>query len=223
TAGPGRDEAPPEGALRAHVGRAGGPADVLLDVQAGQVDRDGLARRTHPTGGPDPVLDGEADRRAPLALDLDVGERRDADEIDPRWRDVAPSNRDGLDRLVEGAGADDLDLDAAHLPDDSSQCPGHRVGVGPGGHFQDFHGRAFLWGTEWCVSGARYAGFRPKTPRRRTVCPILCQAYLRSVLRQPLCVDLDARLTWGSRRALLHGNPCGKGPAGHPTGPPCTR
>src|SRR5581483_794076 len=80
-----------------------------------------------------------------------------------------------------------------------------------------------LWGTECCVSCARYAAFLPKTPRRRTVCPIPCQAYLRSVLRQPRCVDLDVRLTQGSHRALPHGNPWGKGPATPVTGPLCTQ
>src|SRR5947207_2864505 len=58
---------------------------------------------------------------------------------------------------------------------------------------------------------ARYAGFLPKTPHRRTVCPNLCQAYLRSVLRQPRCVNLAAQITEGSHWALLHGNPDGKG------------
>src|SRR5438132_11419978 len=59
---------------------------------------------------------------------------------------------------------------------------------------------------------ARYAGFLPKTLRRRTVCPNLCQAYLRSVLRQPRCVNLKPQVTQGSHWALLHSNPSWKGP-----------
>src|SRR5688572_22589490 len=77
--------------------------------------------------------------------------------------------------------------------------------------------------TEWCVSSARYAGFLPKTPHRRTVCPNCCQGsypdYLRSVPRQPLCVNLKAEITQGSHRALLHGNPKRKGPVAFATGP----
>src|SRR6266850_1804135 len=66
---------------------------------------------------------------------------------------------------------------------------------------------------------ARYAGFLPKTPRRRTVCPNLCQAYLRSVLRQPLCVNLKPQITQGSHWALPNSNPNEKGSVTHRHGP----
>src|SRR5438105_11842556 len=66
---------------------------------------------------------------------------------------------------------------------------------------------------------ARYAGFLPKTLRRRTVCPNLCQAYLRSVLRQPLCVNLKTQITQGSHWPLPNSNPKGKGSVAHHHGP----
>ena len=42
-------------------------------------------------------LHNEFYRRALLPIDLDVGEGRDADEIDAVRRDEAAGNRDGLD------------------------------------------------------------------------------------------------------------------------------
>src|SRR3954469_5304641 len=77
----------------------------------------------------DPVLtvvDVQADRGAALAVDLDVGEGRRADEVDSGLGDVAAGDRQGLDRLVQRAGTDDLDLDRAGLADDAR----HRTGDG---------------------------------------------------------------------------------------------
>src|SRR4051812_41549100 len=59
------------------------------------------------------VADAEADGGAALAVDLDVGERRDAHQIDAGGGDVAAGDGQRLDGLVEGAGADHLDLDDA--------------------------------------------------------------------------------------------------------------
>ena len=83
-----------------------------------------------------PVLDGQADGGAALPVDLDVGEGRDADEVDVGRRHEAAGDGDGFDRLIERAGAHDLDVDSAGLPQDARQRAGDRVRVGLAGDLQ---------------------------------------------------------------------------------------
>src|SRR5438445_13257494 len=64
--------------------------------------------------------------RALLAIDRDVDEGRDADQVKPAGRYVAARYGDGFDRLVDGARTDCLDLNAPLAPDDARYGAGDR-------------------------------------------------------------------------------------------------
>src|SRR5436190_10634673 len=104
--------------------RARPPRSVVEVDRAG---RDGSVpvavgrRRTRWHAGP--VFDAQADRGAALTVDHDVGERRYAHEVDASRGDVAARDGDGLDRLIEGTSADNLDLDGTRL----ANCTRHRA------------------------------------------------------------------------------------------------
>src|SRR6478735_2744272 len=78
------------------------------------------------------VLDVEADRGAGFAVDLDVREVRDADQLQGAVFEVALRDRHGLHGLVEGTGPDHLDMRGAVVADRSGHRSGHRSGVGAG-------------------------------------------------------------------------------------------
>src|SRR3546814_11260873 len=77
------------------------------------------------------VFYDEADRGAPLAVDLAVGEGGHAHEVEPAGGDVATCDGHGLDRLVERAGAPDLGPDTPPLPETAAPDP--QTGRSPGG------------------------------------------------------------------------------------------
>src|ERR671934_1949377 len=66
---------------------------------------------------PSADLDQEPDPGPLLAVDGDVDERRYADDVDTARCDIATRYRDCLDRLVDRAGADRLDLDSGLASD----------------------------------------------------------------------------------------------------------
>jgi len=90
-------------------------------------------------------LDEEPDGRALFAIDLDVGESGTTDEVDPGRGNEATRDSDRFDRLIQGPGANGLDLNDAALSDDSGECAGHGVRTRFARDFQDFH---------WCLLAA---------------------------------------------------------------------
>jgi 2-dehydropantoate 2-reductase len=85
------------------------------------------------------VLAAEADRGTSLPVDLHVGEARDAHQVDVGGSEVDAGDGDGLHRLVQSAGTDDLHLDSTVLADDTRDGASHRVGVRPAGYLENFH------------------------------------------------------------------------------------
>src|SRR4029077_19721033 len=67
-----------------------------------------------------------------FAVDGDVDEGRDAHQIKASGGYVTPRDGDGLDRLVDGAGANRLDLDAPLASDHSRDRTGDRNRLGGG-------------------------------------------------------------------------------------------
>src|SRR5207302_1416725 len=82
----------------------------------------------------------EADAGALLAVDRDVDEGGDADQVDAAGGDVAPGDGDRLDGLVDGSGADRLDLDLVRAPDDTGDRSGDGDRLGRCRDLEDFHG-----------------------------------------------------------------------------------
>src|SRR4029077_7293066 len=73
---------------------------------------------------PSATLHEQPDSGALLAVDRDVDHRRDAYEGEAAWRDVPARDGDGLDGLVDRAGADCLDFDASLAADHARYCAG---------------------------------------------------------------------------------------------------
>ena len=69
-------------------------------------------------------LDEQPDGGALLAIDLDVGKRRNAGKFDSGGRHEPPSDSNRLDSLVEGAGADRLNLGRSLLTNNASERAG---------------------------------------------------------------------------------------------------
>src|SRR5450759_806433 len=78
------------------------------------------------------ALHEQTDSGALLAVDRDVDEGRDADQVETAGGDVSTRDGNRLDRLVDGASPDGLDLHPAlaadHACDGSSD--GNRLGRG---------------------------------------------------------------------------------------------
>src|SRR5207248_1928730 len=71
-------------------------------------------------------LHQQSDACALLAVDRDVYEGGDADQLQPAGRHVAPGDRDGLDGLVDGPGADGLNLHPRLRADHARDGARHR-------------------------------------------------------------------------------------------------
>src|SRR5205814_8448291 len=113
-------------------------------IRAGAVRRSGRFR-SRLGGAVGAVLDRQPDRGSTLAVDLDVGEGRDAHQVDVGRRQVAASNGNGLDRLVEGPRPHDLYLDRIRLAHDAGHGASYRVRVGSARNLEDLH-RPSQWG-----------------------------------------------------------------------------
>src|SRR2546430_17116676 len=81
------------------------------------------------SGPPLSALHQQPDACPFLAVDRDVDEGGDADEVEPTGSHVAARDGDGLDRLVDRSGADRLDLDAPFAANDAGDgaCHGDRL------------------------------------------------------------------------------------------------
>lgn len=79
-------------------------------------------------------LDVKTDCGALFVLELELHKRRLRAEVEPVGFDVAPSDRDRLDRLVDRLGADGLDFDFALASDKSGDGACDRVGAGVSGY-----------------------------------------------------------------------------------------
>src|SRR5207244_2149516 len=88
---------------------------------------------------PSACFDEEADPGALLPVDGDVDEGRDPHQVDAAGGNVAARDGDGLDRLVDGPGADGLDLDLPLAADHPGDGAGDRHGLGGCGDLENFH------------------------------------------------------------------------------------
>src|SRR3990170_3296122 len=84
-------------------------------------------------------LDDQPDGGAFLAFDVDRGEFRETDDVDPVLQQVAAGNRDRLDGLIDGAGADGLNLRPPMLPHHPGNSTGDGRGSGTGRDLDDVH------------------------------------------------------------------------------------
>jgi len=71
-------------------------------------------------------VDGDANGRATLAVDLDVGEGGGAGDVHARGNEKTARYSDGLDGLVHGTGTHALDVDRHPVLDHSSNGTGDR-------------------------------------------------------------------------------------------------
>src|SRR5450759_942241 len=78
------------------------------------------------------ALHEQADSGALLAVNRDVDEGRDTDQVEPARCDVSTRDGDRLDRLVDGSGPDRLDLHPTLAADHASDgsCDGNWLGRG---------------------------------------------------------------------------------------------
>src|SRR5207244_1762827 len=99
------------------------------------------SRLTGPRGLPATVaiVHRETDGRAPLAVDLDVGEGRHAHQVDLGRREEPAGDGDCLDGLVEGPRPDDLHVDRPALANRAGYRTCHRVGVRLARHLELHH------------------------------------------------------------------------------------
>src|SRR5919204_2172834 len=112
-AGPGsRSRPPPSGIRSSRRGTSGGRLGSLAAASAD--------------------LDQEPDPGPLLAIDRDVDEGRDADDVDTPGCDIASGDRNGLDRLVDRPGTDRLDLNPGLASDHTGDSARHGDRFGRG-------------------------------------------------------------------------------------------
>ena len=73
------------------------------------------------------ALDQKPDGGTLFVVDCDIDERGRADDVDAFFAEVAPCDRDRLDRLVRRTGADRLNLGHATVADDPGDSPCYRA------------------------------------------------------------------------------------------------
>ena len=70
----------------------------------------------------------ESDCGAVLAVDYDVGERRDASDFDSNRRQKPSRNSDGFDRLIDGSRSHSLNLDGNAVLHHAAMAPATEAG-----------------------------------------------------------------------------------------------
>jgi hypothetical protein len=90
-----------------------------------------------------PWLNHEPDGGSLFPVDVDVGKRRGADQINAARRYKAAGDSDGLDGLVQSTGTDGLNLNRSLLTDYANERAGNGIGIGLSGDLQNFHGASW--------------------------------------------------------------------------------
>src|SRR5690606_24981050 len=112
-----------------------GPVQIAVQGVGVPVDNEEIAvhgarsLRSEPRMSGLAGLDDQLDCGSLLAVDLDVREGGNADEIETARGDEPPGDGDRLYGLIERARADRLDLRSPPLADDARDCARDRVRV----------------------------------------------------------------------------------------------